>query len=74
MNFGKFLKEPFFTEHFQTSASAAGLSIFYYRYLAHLEGVITRYCASIPTQIVFNRSFDWHVSDRARNDFSFYDF
>ena len=26
--------------------------------MEHLEAVITRYCASISTQIVFNRSFN----------------
>ena len=41
-----------------------------------MEGFITGYCASISTQIVFNRSFNlfWHISDRARNDFLFVDF
>ena len=73
--FCEIFKTTFFTEHLRTSASAVGLLILYLcRYLEHLEGVITCYCAFIPTQIVVNRSFDWHVSDRVRNYFSFDDF
>ena len=55
--FCKIFKKTFFTEQLWTTASVVGLLIFY-RYVEHLEGVITRYCASISTQIVFNRSFN----------------
>ena len=30
---------------------------FIYKYLEHLGGVLTRYCVSISTQIIFNKSF-----------------
>ena len=55
--FCEIFKRTFFTEQLRTTASAVDLLIFY-RYVEHLEGVITRYCASISTQIVFNRSFN----------------
>ena len=74
MNFEKFLREPFLHN---TSGRLLLEYVFWYfinGYLERLEGVITCYCASIPTQIVFNRSFDWHVSDRVQNDFSFDNF
>ena len=47
-------KRNFFTEQVRTTVSAAGLLIFY-RCVEHLEDVIICYCASISTQIVFNR-------------------
>ena len=50
-------KRTFSTEQLRTTGSAEGLLIFY-RYVERLEDVITRYCASISTQIVFNRSFN----------------
>ena len=51
-NFARFtvkhhLKRTFFTEHLWTTP-----------YVEHLEGVMTRYCAIISTQIVLNRSFN----------------
>ena len=55
--FGEIFKRTFFTEQLRTTASAVDLLIFY-RYVEHLEGVITRYCASISTQIVSNRPFN----------------
>ena len=55
--FCKIFKRTFSREQLQATTSAVGLLIFY-RYVEHLEGVITRYCASISTQIVFNRSFN----------------
>ena len=53
----KIFKRTFFTEQLRTTASAVGFLMFY-RYVEHLEGVITHYCAFISTQIVFNRSFN----------------
>ena len=50
-------KRTFFTEQLRTTASAVGLLIIY-RYVEHFGGVITRYCAFISTQIVFNRFFN----------------
>ena len=69
--FCKIFKRTFFTEQLRTIVSAVGFLIFY-KYVEHLEGVITRYCASVSIQIVFNRSFNlfYRVSDHARDDFS----
>ena len=53
--FCKIFKRTFSREQLRATASAVGLLIFY-RYVEHLEGVITRYCESISTQIVFDRS------------------
>ena len=55
--FYEIFERNFFTEQVGTTASAVGLLIFY-RYVEHLEGVITCNCVSISTQIVFNRFFN----------------
>ena len=55
--FWEICKRIFFTEQIRTTASAVGLLI-YYRYVKHLDSVITRYYVSFSTQIVSNRSFN----------------
>ena len=55
--FFEIIKRTFFIEQLRTTAYAVGLLIFY-RYVEHLEGVITRCCASISIPIVFNRYFN----------------